>query len=744
MRRTTAWRPCGSRMEAFDRLHPQVRKWVREQGWSELRPVQVSGIEAVLGHDRDVLISASTAAGKTEAVFLPLLTRAAERETPGLSILYVSPLKALINDQHRRLELLTERLELPVAKWHGDAPAGPKARIMKSPGGVVLITPESVEALFLRRTRDAERLFAGLDAIVIDELHAFLQGPRGLHLASLLRRIDLLIGRRVRRIGLSATLADLTFAATWMNPQAPDTVDRVAETAGSPELRLQVRGYEEPPESDPGADAMEGEAPQALDVISDHLFETLRGDNHLVFGGSRRTVEALSNRLLNRSDQAKVPNEFFPHHGSLSKELREELERRLKAGSLPTTGVATTTLELGIDLGSVKSVAQIGAPRSLAGLRQRLGRSGRRAGAPAILRLYTRERHLGRALDPLDRLRPQTVRAVAAVRLLLARFLESPQSDPAVVTVLIHQLLSVIVERGGVKPDGLYRILCEQGPLSSIEIADFIELLRHLATPGMAVIEQSPDGLIMLGPEGEALTSAREFYAVFETDQEWKLLHGARPLGQIPISNVLAVGSLLAFAGRRWRVVDVDDRARVLSVAPHPSGRLPKFDRQSNEPLDDRILEEMRKVYLDADMPEWLDAQSLIFLAQGREAFADLDLERTGLVRSGGDTHVLLWRGTAMNNVVAVALTAAGIGCEAHDLGVTLVDTTATEARRLLTQLGGAPSAQALSEFVENLQSAKYDHLAPTGLLQRLWARRHAVFCDELPAIAAVAQTWPA
>ena len=97
-----------------------------------------------------------------------------------------------------------------------------------------------------------------------------------------------------------------------------------------------------------------------------------------------------------------------------------------------------------------------------------------------------------------------------------------------------------------------------------------------------------------------------------------------------------------------------------------------------------------------------------------------------------------------MNNVVAVALTAASIGCEAHDLGVTLADTTAEETRSLLMQLDRSPSAEALSEFVENLQSAKYDHLAPTSLLQRLWARRHAVICDELPAIAAVAKTWPA
>ncbi|MBX9460673.1 MAG: DEAD/DEAH box helicase [Brevundimonas sp.] len=162
----------------------------------------MNGIEAVLGHDRDVLISASTAAGKTEAVFLPLLTRAVGTGNSGS----FHPLRQPAQGADQRptqaaLNCWTERLELPVAKWHGDAPPGPKARIMKSPAGVVLITPESIEALFLRRTRDAERLFAGLDAIVIDELHAFLQGPRGLHLASLLRRIDLLIGRRVRRIG---------------------------------------------------------------------------------------------------------------------------------------------------------------------------------------------------------------------------------------------------------------------------------------------------------------------------------------------------------------------------------------------------------------------------------------------------------------------------------------------------------------------------------------------------------------
>ena len=198
---------------AFDRLHPEIRRWIRDQGWQEIREVQDRAIAAILGAENDVIIAASTAAGKTEAAFLPLLTQAAARQAPGLSILYVSPLKALINDQFRRLDLLCEQMEIDVVRWHGDAPQSAKRRTLRAPSGVALITPESIEALFLRRAGDAKALFGALDAIVIDELHAFLQGPRGLHLASLLRRIDLMAGRRARRIGLSATLGDLTRAA---------------------------------------------------------------------------------------------------------------------------------------------------------------------------------------------------------------------------------------------------------------------------------------------------------------------------------------------------------------------------------------------------------------------------------------------------------------------------------------------------------------------------------------------------
>jgi len=725
----------------FDQLHPQIQRWIYDQGWTELRPIQVEAIAAILPGAADVLIAAATAAGKTEAAFLPALSRVAEALTTSVPLVYVSPLKALINDQHRRLELLCERLEAPVIRWHGDAPQGPKQRALRRPSGVILITPESLEAMLVCRPGEAARLFAGLQTVIIDELHAFLQGPRGLQLASLLRRLDDLIGGRAQRIGLSATLGDLGVAARWLRSEAPDEV-RAVRGGGQPELKLQIRGYVDPP-GDDAPDELEttGAEPRALDKIADHLFQSLRGSNNLVFGGSRRTVEAIADRLRRRAEAAGVPNEFFPHHGSLSKELREDLELRLKAAALPTTAVATSTLELGVDIGSVTSVAQIGAPRSLSSLRQRLGRSGRREGVPAILRIYVREKSLAADSDPLDRLRPSLVRAIAAVRLLVAGFVETPREDAALATAVLHQTLAVLAQRGALRPNVVYQALCGGGPLSAFQSTDYVDLLRGMAATQPPLLEQGPDGGLLLGPLGERIVQGRDFYALFETDQEWRLVHGGRTLGTIPLSNLLGIGSLLGFAGRRWRITAVDDHAKVLEVTPHAGGRLPKFDRLYGERLDDRLTAETRQVYLDVDIPPYLDRASTELLSEGREAFADLGLERRALLAAEPDCHVVTWRGSSANGALAVVLTAAGLACEAHDLGVTVAECSPAELQALLRNLKSVPSADDLSAFVENLRIAKYDGMVPEPLLRRLWARAHAGAADALPDIIAACCT---
>ena len=711
-----------SEPSSFDRLHPEVRRWIRDEGWTGLRRVQDDAIRTVLDGDTDVVIMAGTASGKTEAAFLPLLTQAAETGGEGLTILYVSPLKALINDQHRRLEGLCERLGMPVTRWHGDAPAAAKARLLRRPAGVALITPESIEALLLRRPADAARLFRSLRAIVIDELHAFMNGPRGLHLASLLRRVDRLATARPRRVGLSATLGDEADGRRWLDPLRPEAPVVLRSSDPGSGLKLQVRGYEEPPDASGVDEIVEGEGQDALSRIADHMFRHLRGSNNLAFGGSRRTVEALADRLRQRCADSGVPEEFFPHHGSLSKELREELELRLKAGDLPTTAVATTTLELGIDLGGVKSVAQIGAPKSLASLRQRLGRSGRR-GEPAVLRIYVRERHVAADADPLDQLRIGTVRAVAAVRLLLQGFVEPATTDPSLATVVLHQALAVIAANGAATPAALYRAVCGRGSNLDMASSDFAALLRGMGGDA-GLLEQSSDGLLMLGPEGERLTASHEFFAVFATDEEWRLVAGGRTLGTVPISNVLAIGALVGFAGRRWRVEAVDDHAKVLTVAPHRSGRLPRFDPVTGETVHARLSAEMRKVLEEQDAPTYLDPAAAAFLAEGRAAYQRLGLDGADAIASGRDTLLATWAGTAVNDVFLILLRAAGFECQADDVALLVVDCAPVELRGVLDALGAFPTTTELSAFVENLRRAKYDDLIDEALLRRLWAAR--------------------
>lgn len=729
---------------AYDRLHPKIRRWIRDQGWDELREIQARAIGTVLDGAGDVVIAAATAAGKTEAAFLPILTMIADRKGGGFSAIYVSPLKALINDQFRRLDELCESMEIPVVKWHGDASQAEKRKALAKPSGIALITPESIEAMLTRRAGDAVRLFGGADFIVVDELHAFLQGPRGLHVASLLKRIDAMGKKPARRIGLSATIGDMQQAKAWLRPSDPERVKLLEAKAGAPELKLQVRGYVEPPDLDDpdhaeGA-AQDTQAPRriALDVICDHLFGVMRGENNLIFGGSRRTVESAADRLRRRCEKAGVPNEFFPHHGSLSKVLREDLEIRLKDGGLPTTAVCTSTLELGVDIGSVKSVAQIGAPRSLSSLRQRLGRTGRRPGMPSVLRVYVREPYIGIKSSILDQLRPNTIRSVAVVRLLLAGFVEPAAPSPETASTLIHQVLSVIAERGGIRPKSLFDLLCGPGPFSSIDTSDFAQLLRHLGSAEVRIIEQAPDGVLMLGPEGEKIVQSRGFFAVFESADEWRLTAGGRTLGTLPISFPVHKDSLVIFAGQRWIVLDVDDAGKVLSVAPHPGGMVPRFEPSSGEPAHDRLLGEMRAVYLGNDVPEYLDAAAQELLAEGRDTFRGLDLDRRSIIQEDRDLHLFVWRGSQTTAVFSAALGMAGLECGVHDLGVTLSKTTPEQMMPILEKLGSLSALDPMdvAAFVKNVRAGKFQDFVPETLAQKQWALQNGQFVGTATAIA--------
>ena len=462
---------------AYDSLDPRVRKWVYKQGWSALRPLQENAIPAVLARDRDVLISASTAAGKTEAFFLPACSAIAGI-TNGFGIVYISPLKALINDQYRRLESLGEALDMPVTPWHGDVPQSIKKKIRTNPSGILLITPESLESLLINSPGWLKQAFSPVAYIVIDEFHAFIGSERGMQLLSLLNRIDHVLGRHanpVPRVALSATLGELDKVPELLRPDKRLSCETVTDNNSSSTLQVQVKGYLEPV-------TKKGEEPQrsAEEQVCADIFRLCRGDSHLVFANSRKRTESIAATLSDMCEENVVPNEFFPHHGSLSRELRETLEARLQQGNLPTTAICTMTLELGIDIGKVQSVIQVTPPHSVSSLRQRMGRSGRRD-SPSVLRMLISEQELTATSSIVDHLRLQLVQSMAMIRLMISkRWFEPADTRQMHYSTLLHQILAITAQWGGVRADQLWTQLCQTGPFRNIDVNDFKSLLKYM------------------------------------------------------------------------------------------------------------------------------------------------------------------------------------------------------------------------------------------------------------------------
>jgi ATP-dependent Lhr-like helicase len=727
---------------AFPRLHPQLQRWVHEQGWTSLHDAQERAIGPILDGDRDVIISAATAAGKTEAAFLPICSalasaaEAAQGPPPdpwlqhdpwaetneparaGIQVLYVSPLKALINDQYDRLELLCERAGIDVHRWHGDVSASAKQKVRRNPSGVLLITPESLEATFVNRGSALPSFFAGLRYIVIDELHSFLATARGAQLQSLLNRVDLAVRRRAPRIGLSATLGDMSAAAAFLRPTKPDDVLVIDSSSDAQHLKLQVRGYRHtaPELSRKQVDAVEGaggevDLEQTLSgdrlAIAEHLFRSLRGSDNLVFANSRRDVELFADLLARRCESEHLPNEFWPHHGSLAKDVREIVEAQLKDRSRPVTAVCTSTLEMGIDIGTVASVAQVGPPPSVASLRQRLGRSGRR-GEAAVVRVYVAEEEITGQTSPIDELRPDIVQTVAMVRLLLAHWVEPPDDPGLNLSTLIQQVLSVIAQHGGATAKELHGALCGPGPFELVNANRFARLLRAMAAADLIV--QTDEGTLLHGLVGERAVNHYSFYTAFQTPEEWKLVADGRSLGTLPIVQPLIEGGLLIFGGRRWKITNVDSTARVVELTRSSGGVPPNFGGDAAL-VGNRVRDEMVAVYRDTEVPGWLDAEARALLGEGRDAWKRYDLDHRAVIEAGKGCIIVPWVGDRA--LVTVALQLGLLDVEAGKRGpaLELPKHTASELRELAAALvaQGAPDPMDIARRLSNTELDKWD-----------------------------------
>lgn len=697
---------------SFDQLGYGVQRWIYRQGWEELRAIQERSVPVIGRASEDILITAPTAGGKTEAAFLPIVSWL-ENEGPetGYGVLCLSPLKALINDQYQRLLPLCESANTAITPWHGDVSASVKAKSWRSPQGILMITPESLEAMFVRRPHELRERVRKVRYIVIDEFHAFIGRERGQQLLSLIARLEELVEHPLCRIALSATIGDPEMALGYLRPAGGRPGVHLEVAHEGMNLQLSLKTFS--PDEDAGL-------PATLAMAKD-LYPLLKGHSNLVFANSRRVVEEITDQLSGICEAHHAPVEFFAHHGSLSKESRHFVEHRLKEGEHPTTAIATSTLELGIDIGDVVSVAQVGAPANVSSVRQRLGRSGRRAGSASILRVLVTEHGRKKDATPIDRLEVELFQAVAVLELMLERWVEPPSGDSLHLSTLVQQVLSMIAYRGGITAAEAFRVLCGVGPWRHIDQALFVRVLRAMGA--RKVVAQLGSGELVVGAVGEQLLSSHTFYTAFEVPEEFSLVASGKTIGTLPVDSPYLPGQLLLFGGRRWSVKEIDIDAKVITLTPAGRGQAPIFGGES-APVHKRIRERMRELYERSDVPRFCQEHTGSILARAREFYVEKGIASNPVIAAGDQLFLMAWVDDRVLDTIKVVSTLGGLA--ADRVGPAVVVQGCPEPDRYLPwlcEILDDVDAETLAAAIEPQALGKFDGCLTPDLLKEAFVR---------------------
>jgi len=707
---------------AFDLLSQSIQHCLWRMNWTELRPIQSESIRTVLQSEDDLIVSAATASGKTEAAFLPIISHIDSNRKSSIQALCISPLKALINDQFRRLDELCEYAEIPVHRWHGDVGQDKKAKLVKNPGGILLLTPESLESLFINRTAALERMFAHLEFVVIDELHAFVGRERGTHMRSLLNRLEQRIKHSYRIVALSATLGDWpNLYAQWLRPKAPESVRVIEDKSASRTVRLKIYGYpserirNDSPEQDTEDQDTDLEV-EFAEVLSD-LQSCFNWRHGLIFANSRNNVEWFADALNHRNEIAGLPRSYLVHHGSVSKHVREETENLMR-GEIPFTTLCSSSLELGIDIGDVQIVGQLGAPWSVNSLIQRLGRSGRRGDRGSEIRIFITETP-GPKKDAelIDRLHVELLQAIALVELMLEKWLEPPNIAPFDPSTFVQQIMSVLAEAGGIKAASLYSRLVESGTFADFTKSQFASILRSLRDHD--IVQQMDEGDLILGLEGERIVKSFEFYSAFMSAKELKVVHCGKHVGSISGLMPPQVSDHILLAGRRWQVVHVDDRTSTIEVVP-AKGRKSAMFSPSGGFIDDKVFEKMRQVLLSDKDYAYLSKGAKIWLNEARVAAAEASLRTSSWVELSSQSCLFFpWCGTKTLMTMTLLSKYAGIESGARDdVAIEFRASVSDTRTRLLELLKYLPTPEDVADLAVEQVFRKYDEYLPSDVLE--------------------------
>lgn len=648
-------------MSSFDRLSGALKyQIVNELGFRDLRPVQLEAIDALLD-GKNAVILAPTAGGKTEASFFPLLSRMDSEDFRPVSVLYLSPIRALLNNQEARIQKYAGLIGRRAFKWHGDTAGTPRKRFLADPCDILLITPESLEAMLISPRIAARELFAGLQAVIIDEVHAFADDDRGAHLAALLERLTRFCGRDIQRVGLSATVGNPDEILRWVqgSSKRPGIIVNPGGAKANPEIRLDYVGN--------------------LDNAALVVERLHPGKKRLIFVDSRGKAEQLGHKLTQRGVLAYVM------HGSLSAAQRRDAEQAFELGSNCVI-VATSAMELGIDIGDLDHVLQIDSPATVASFLQRMGRTGRRGGPPNCTFLALKD--------------TTALHAAALLRLYREGYVEPVRPSRAAYHILAHQLMAIAVQFAGVARLDWFSWL--EGATSFIDVTP--EQRDELVdTMLREKILSDQEGKLWLGAKGERRFGAanfRELYAVFDVPRLITVRAGAEEIGTVDLTFLASIlednktGAVFTLGGKAWAVVHVDWERGVCVVRPAEDGRAPRW---SGGPvfLSYALCQAMRAVLTDAHAdPAWSQRMTEVITSL-RAQYLFLEDGPAPLTPNGPDVEWWTFAGGAANLLLS------------RILGATLGEKVTSTNTKLTFRGDAAESRAAINEAIAKLAEAQ-------------------------------------
>lgn len=603
---------------SYDLLSRDMREFIYKKGWPSLTKIQNAAIRQMYKSENNLILAAPTASGKTEAAFLPAISKAEDIKNK-LKILYISPLIALINDQFERITDMCKDLDIRVTSWHSEAFVSRKDKLVKNPSGILLITPESLEAMVVSDKKRAEVLLKDIEYIIVDEIHGFLDTNRGLQLKSLLVRIQSYMEKNPRMLGLSATIGEKNYDLAkdfFLNGRQTNILlDRSRN-----DLIMSL-------------DYIESE--DINKEIAQKVLEYSLGKSTLVFPNSRAKVEKLSYLLKKEVEEKGYDIRIFSHHSSISKIKRTEIETFAKTSRRDFIIVATSTLELGIDIGAVDQVIQVGSAASVLSLSQRLGRSGRRTRKSVIYQIAT---------DKWD-----LVQASSSLRLFKEGKLDKIDRKTKTYDIFAHQVLSTLLEKNGLLIDDYYKLNEELKSFSDITDNEFKILTDFLLQNDFV---EEIDGEYIVGSNAEKLMTMGSFYNQFVIKKSYKVQTDKQTIGEIELGENLRVADRIYLSGQVWKIEAINHKLRKIRVSLSSKANAKSFASSGGFEISGEVRDEMEKILLNPS--------SLKLTGNIKEVIDELSGEITNeayhFIETDGRKALRTFKSTKINKTLALML----------------------------------------------------------------------------------------